>query len=82
MGALKKLIETITILIKGFKMEITQHKVIKINIRKKSYKTKKHNFKIITYVFLTEDGQTTTFNMHVGKKYPTITTNKIEYITS
>ena len=63
-------------------MEITQHKVIKINIRKKSYKTKKHNFKIITYVFLTEDGQTTTFNMHVGKKYPTITTNKIEYITS
>tara|TARA_R110000751_G_scaffold76923_1_gene155198 strand:- start:805 stop:996 length:192 start_codon:yes stop_codon:yes gene_type:complete len=63
-------------------MEITKHEVIEINIRKRSYKTKNHNFKILEYIFISKDGQKTKFISHVGKKYPTITTNKIEYITS
>lgn len=63
-------------------MEITKHEVIEINIRRKTYKTKKHNFKILEYVFISKDGQKTKFICHVGKKYPTIKANKIEYITS
>tara|TARA_R110000796_G_C14235118_1_gene396504 strand:- start:207 stop:398 length:192 start_codon:yes stop_codon:yes gene_type:complete len=63
-------------------MEITKFEVIEINVRKKSYKTKKHNFKILEYVFISKDGQRTKFISHVGKKFPIITTNKIEYIKS